>query len=164
MPAAQSKTEFLTVFDKELAKLERLLDTMTPEQADWSDDDVSIKGLIAHRIHWLDLFWGWYDAGADGQAVQTPAPGVKWNQLKAYNAPIYASGQDQDWAVLKTRFLKTAASFRDRIDVLEDQELYTTHQYDWTNDWTLGRWAESSGPSHFRSAAKAIRKILKSRD
>ena len=161
MPAATSKTELLKVFDTEWAKLDNLLTTITDEQSRWSEDGVSIKAVIGHRIHWLGLFWSWYDAGAAGERVETPAPGYKWNQLKAYNAPIYAAADKQDWAGLVAQFRAEAADFRARLDRLENTELYTAKRYDWTNDWTLGRWAESAAPSHFRSAAKLIRKIVR---
>jgi hypothetical protein len=32
------------------------------------------------------------------------------------------------------------------------------------NKWTTGRWAEASGASHYRSAAKYVRACLKARD
>ena len=161
MPAALSKVELLDVFDKEHAKLVKLLDALDETQARLSDDGVSIKGVIGHRIHWLDLFWTWYDTGVAGQTVETPAPGYKWNQLKAYNAPLYAAADQQDWVNLHAQFIKTCKQFRSRLDALPEAELYGRKVYDWTNDWTLGRWAESAAPSHFRSAAKHIRKVLR---
>ncbi len=161
MPAATSKAELLDVFDSELAKLNRLLDSLAEDQSAWSDDGVSIKAIIGHRAHWLDLYWSWYDKGAAGGAVETPAPGFKWNQLKAYNAPIYAAADEQSWSDLRTRFEKASSAFRERLTALPSEELYAKGRFAWTNDWTLGRWAESAGPSHFRSAAKAVRKILR---
>ncbi|UWR24236.1 ClbS/DfsB family four-helix bundle protein [Sulfitobacter sp. S190] len=29
------------------------------------------------------------------------------------------------------------------------------------NNWTPGRWAEAAGPSHYRSAAKFVRSVLR---
>jgi len=161
MPAAVSKAEFLAVFDRERAKLERLLESVDETRSRLSDDGVSIKAVIGHRIHWMDLFWSWYDAGVKGAPVQTPAPGFKWNQLKAYNAPIYAAAETEPWSTLASRFSQTADRFRTRFDALSEEDAYGPSAYAWTNDWTVGRWAESAAPSHFRSAAKVVRKILK---
>ena len=161
MPAATCKAELLAVFDKELAKLNTLLDGVDEAQAAWAEDGVSIKAVIGHRSHWMDLFWSWYDKGVAGQPVETPAPGYKWNQLKAYNAPIYSAADAQDWSKLLAQFVETSRRFRERLDRLADDELYTQGLFAWTNDWTLGRWAESAAPSHFRSAAKSIRKIIR---
>ena len=161
MPAATSKAELLDIFDKELTKLTRLLAGVSDAHADLRDEGVSIKAVIGHRIHWMDLFWSWYDKGAAGKAVETPAPGYKWNQLKTYNAPIYAAADARRWSELVTEFAETASRFRARLDALTDAALYAKGVYAWTNDWTLGRWAESAAPSHFRSAAKAIRKIMR---
>ncbi|MXO64514.1 ClbS/DfsB family four-helix bundle protein [Altererythrobacter endophyticus] len=63
MPAATNKTDLLAVFDKELAKLRKTLDGVDEAKASWSapDDDATIKGVIAHRTHWMGMFHGWYE-------------------------------------------------------------------------------------------------------
>ena len=63
MPAATSKAELLEVFDRDLAKLDKLLDGLTEEEACSTENDISIKAIIGHRIHWLGLYWTWYDTG-----------------------------------------------------------------------------------------------------
>ncbi|MEO1039298.1 MAG: ClbS/DfsB family four-helix bundle protein [Pseudomonadota bacterium] len=159
MPAATNKSELLAATAAEFDKLERLLGPLDEASANWrvDDGDVSIKAVIAHRTHWLDLFGSWYEAGASGEDVQTPAPGYKWNQLKAYNAPIYQAAETASWRETHTAFLDAHTRFLARITALDETTLYTPKLFDWLNDWTLGRWAESAGPSHYRSAAKFVR-------
>jgi hypothetical protein len=43
-----------------------------------------------------------------------------------------------------------------------DAELYCGPMQGANNKWTPGRWAEAAGASHYRSAAKFIRKVLRS--
>lgn len=158
--AAQSKGELRALTQKEFTKLTSLLDTLNESTADLqSSDGVSIKQVIGHRVHWLDLFFGWYEDGLTGQEVEVPAPGTKWNQLKPYNAKVYEAAAAKSWASLRSDLEAGHADFLAFIDDLEDNVLYAKHIYPWTNDWTLGRWAESSGPSHYRSAAKFVRQV-----
>lgn len=158
--AAQSKDELRALTQTEFTKLTKLLDAVDESQADFqSSDGVSIKQVIGHRIHWLDLFFGWYEDGKAGKEVQIPAPGYKWNQLKAYNIKVYEAEATKPWADVLDELDTGHAAFLDFIDRLEADVLYTQHIYPWTNDWTLGRWAESSGPSHYRSAAKFVRQV-----
>ncbi|TNB47643.1 ClbS/DfsB family four-helix bundle protein [Martelella lutilitoris] len=164
MPAATNKSELLTVFDKELAKLRKTLDPVDEERARLSspDDPTTIKGVIAHRTHWMGMFHRWYEDGIAGRQVFVPAEGYKWNQLKAYNAPIYAKGDNTPWDALRPDFDAACERLRSFILSRDDHELYANGLYGWTGKWTLGRYAEASGPSHFRSAHTYIRKTLNS--
>lgn len=163
MPAATNKADLLAVFDKDYAKLMKTLGGIDEATAQWhsAEDETTIKGLIAHRIHWVGLFFGWYETGKAGETVHIPAKGYKWNQLKDYNAPIYAAGNDRPWADLLADFEAAVAKLRAFLDAEDDAELYTVGRYEWSGKWGVGRWAESAGPSHFRSANTYIRKVLR---
>ena len=163
MPAATNKADLLAAFDKELAKLRKTLATIDEAgaQSATNDDDTTIKGIIAHRIHWIGLFFHWYETGRAGKTVHVPAEGYKWNELRAYNAPIYASGNGRGWADLTTEYDAAIARLRNFVTANDDGELYTVGRYDWTGKWGVGRWIESAGPAHFRSANTYIRKALR---
>ncbi|MCR9121570.1 MAG: ClbS/DfsB family four-helix bundle protein [Phyllobacteriaceae bacterium] len=163
MPAATNAQELLAAFDRDLAKLQKTLDGVDEAMASrhTAADAVTIKGVIAHRTHWIGLFFDWYEGGVAGETVETPAPGVKWNQLKAYNAPIYEAANGRPWSELRSEFDAAAARLRAFIAENGDDLLYVKGLYPWMNNWTIGRWAEASGPSHFRSANTHIRKVLR---
>ncbi|WP_174802166.1 ClbS/DfsB family four-helix bundle protein [Martelella limonii] len=163
MPAATNKSELLAVFDKDLAKLRKTLTEVDEETSTLSapDDPVTIKGIIAHRTHWMGKLHHWYEDGVAGREVFVPAKGYKWNQLKAYNAPLYAKGDETPWAELLSNFDAACDRLRSFIVSRQDLELYTKGVHAWTGTWTLGRYAEAAGPSHFRSANSYIRKTLK---
>jgi hypothetical protein len=163
MPAATNKTELLAVFDKDLATLRKTLDGVDEARSASSapGDDTTIKGVIAHRTHWMGMFHRWYEDGQAGRTVHMPAEGVKWNQLRDYNAPLYAQGNATAWTTLLSEFNAACDRLRAFIEARDDAELYTGGVHDWTGKWTLGRYAEASGPSHFRSANAYIRKALR---
>lgn len=163
MPAATNKADLLAVFDKELGKLRKTLDGVDEATSSLSpaDDDTTIKGVIAHRTHWMGMFHGWYDDGVAGREVHVPAKGYKWNQLKAYNESLYVKGNRTSWADLLSEFEAACDKLRLFIEAHDDASLYTVGAHTWTGKWTLGRFAEASGPSHFRSANAYIRKALR---
>ncbi|MBO9447453.1 ClbS/DfsB family four-helix bundle protein [Ruegeria sp. R14_0] len=164
MPAATNKTDLLAVFDKDLAKLRKTLDGVDEKNAYLSapDDDTTIKGVIAHRTHWMGMFHGWYEDGVAEREVHVPAKGYKWNQLKEYNAALYALGNETPWEELLSAFEAACDKLRRFVETQDDALLYTSCVFSWTGKWTLGRFAEASGPSHFRSANTYIRKALRS--
>ena len=79
MPAATNKSELLTAFDRELAKLRKTLAVIDDDTSTLSppDDATTIKGIIAHRTHWMGLFHRWYEDGMAGRQVFLPAEGYK---------------------------------------------------------------------------------------
>ncbi|MEM9617125.1 MAG: ClbS/DfsB family four-helix bundle protein [Pseudomonadota bacterium] len=156
--AATSKKELLEVTMKEFEKLETLIATCDESIVTVKDeDDTSIKDVIAHRAHWIGLFLGWYKDGMAGKEVSFPAKGYKWNELKRYNADLRDKQADLSW---KGALRSLRAQHKKLIKFIESKsnaDLYGGPMAGARNDWRPGRWAEASGPSHYRSACKYIR-------
>lgn len=163
MPA-QNKVELTNVTEREFKKLRALLDGLDPDIALAKDaQDTSIKDVVAHRAHWIDLFLGWFADGRAGKEVHFPAPGYKWNELKRYNADLRAAQKDLSWNNACGMLDQEYQELRSLIEILDDAELYGAPMQGAKNAWTTGRWAEAAGPSHFRSAAKYIQAQLRAR-
>ena len=161
MPAT-TKSELLAVTEKEYAKLQTLIVPLDPSLAmQKREDDTSIKDVIAHRAHWIDLFLGWYTDGQAGKPVHFPAEGYKWNDLKRYNADLRARQADVDWSAAQSMLENNHAKLIAFVNGLTDKALYGGPMRGANNAWTPGRWAEAAGPSHYRSAAKYVRACLK---
>lgn len=162
MPAATTKADLLAVTKKDYAKLAKLIETIPDEPAMRKrEDDTSIKDVIAHRAHWIDLFLGWYRDGQAGKTVHFPAEGYKWNDLKAYNAALRAEQAGLGWADAKALLAANHANLTAFIDATSDAALYGSPMKGANNKWTAGRWAEAAGPSHYRSAAKWLRACIR---
>jgi hypothetical protein len=160
--AATGKDELIAITEKEYSKLASLIDGIgetTALQKD--DDDTSIKDVIGHRAHWIELFLGWYRDGQAGKTVHFPAEGYKWNQLKAYNAMVRETQSGLGWADAKALLEERHGQLAAFMAAKSDAELYGGPMKGASNDWTPGRWAEAAGPSHYRSAGKYIRARLK---
>ncbi|MGJ8626143.1 MAG: ClbS/DfsB family four-helix bundle protein [Sulfitobacter sp.] len=161
MPA-KTKSELLNVTQNEYAKLTKLIGGIETKTAlKKREEDTSIKDVIAHRAHWIDLFLGWYVDGVARKTVHFPAKGYKWNDLKRYNTELRKRQADLDWpeavAMLQESYEKLSHFIQDR----SEQELYGGPMKGAYNAWTPGRWAEAAGPSHFRSASKYLRACLR---
>lgn len=160
--AAKSKTELLSVTQKEFVKLCALIAQIDADDAmKKGDDDTSIKDVIAHRAHWMDLFLGWYADGHAGKEVYFPAKGYKWNDLKRYNADLRERQADMDWQAAVSLLQTNRDRLVEFINDHTDGDLYGGPMQGANNAWTPGRWAEAAGPSHFRSATKYLRAVLK---
>ncbi len=160
--AAQTKPDLLAVTEKEFAKLSALIETIDADTAlRKREEDTSIKDVVAHRAHWIELFLGWYADGLAGLPVYFPAEGYKWNDLKRYNADLRERQSSLGWpeavALLHTR----NEALMEFIENCSDDQLYGGPMKGAKNAWTPGRWAEAAGASHYRSAVKYIRKELK---
>ncbi|NMG37958.1 ClbS/DfsB family four-helix bundle protein [Chelativorans sp. ZYF759] len=163
--AATQKAQLEALTAKEFERLYMLLQPIDANAAMEKDvDHTSIKDVVGHRAHWIELFLGWYADGMAGKEVAFPAPGYKWNELKRYNTDLGKRQADLDWpaalAMLRDQHLRLVDWMSDR----SQEELYGGPMKGAKNDWTPGRWAEAAGPSHYRSASKYVRSRLKARE
>ncbi len=143
---------------KEYAKLRKVIDDLDDSTARAKDaDDTSIKDVIGHRAHWIDLFLGWYHDGLAGKEVFFPAKGYKWNELPRYNAALRQRQADLSWTDVRSLLADAHDRLMTFLDDHTDADLYGGPMAGANNEWTPGRWAEAAGPSHYRSASKYVR-------
>lgn len=160
--AAKSKLDLLEITTKEFEKLAKLINPIAARTAlEKDDEDTSIKDIIAHRAHWIDLFLGWHADGLAEKTVSFPAEGYKWNDLKRYNSDLRKRQSDLDWTGAVSLLRSNYDRLVDFIQGRSEEQLYGGPMKGANNAWTPGRWAEAAGPSHFRSAVKVIRSRLK---
>ena len=162
--AAATRADLIAITEKEFEKLQKVLDGVDKKLAvaPHPDDGITIKDTLAHRIHWIDLFFNWYEDGVAGKPVYVPAKGYKWNQLKEYNAKVREKNARMAWSTAKSRLAAAHKRLMDFIAEHNNKALYGPIKFEWQGKWPLGRWIEASGASHYRSAVKYIREIKRS--
>lgn len=161
MPAAASKEALLATTKTEFDKLYKILEGIDDAKSHIHYDDTTIKDVIAHRAHWTGLFFGWYAGGQRGEHVHFPAEGYKWNELKRYNAMLRDKYAGRTWEEVQEMLQTTYNDLYAFITARSQSELYGGPMKGANNKWTTGRWAEASGASHYRSAAKYVRAVLR---
>ncbi|MDW3223866.1 MAG: ClbS/DfsB family four-helix bundle protein [Paracoccaceae bacterium] len=159
--ACTDKQDLLDLSQKEYGKLNTLISPLSAAQASMSLEHNSIKDTIGHRAHWIKLFLGWYADGMAGKKVYFPAKGYKWNDLKRYNADLRRRQADMDWLAACSLLQQRHEQLIAFVTQETDETLYGGTMRGANNKWTPGRWAEAAGPSHYRSAAKFIRSVLR---
>ncbi len=162
MPAATTKAELLAVCEKEYNKLRTTIDWVEGALARRPfEDGITIKDIVVHRVHWIDLFLKWWKDGQAGLPVHMPAEGYSWGDLKAYNADLRARTKSVSWRDAQMQLAERHKALMDLLNSLDDKALYGGPMKGGNGKWTTGRYAEASGSSHYRSANKFIRKCLR---
>lgn len=162
--ACKSKTELINAAVKEFLKLNTLIAPLDDVQAGHGADGTSIKDVIGHRAHWIDLFLGWYSDGMAGKKVFFPAKGYKWNDLKRYNADLRRQQKSLNWDAARNLLNERHRQLVHFLTTKSAADLYSGPMQGANNTWTPGRWAEAAGPSHYRSAAKFVRSVLRTKN
>lgn len=161
MPAATTKSDLCATTEKGWRKLSRLLTAFDAESAMQADaDGISAIRIVGHRAAWIEFYFTWCKAAAAKVAPVMPAPGFKWNQLEALNARIFDGQQGWTWEEAVTTLEAAHARLMDDLEGATEGALYGAPLSPELK-WTRGRYAEAAGASHYRSAAKTLRKRLR---
>jgi len=138
--AAKDKKELLAITETEFLKLSKLLDEINAKSAvKKREENTSVKDVVGHRAHWIELFLGWYKDGAAGKEVYFPAKGYKWNQLKEYNSHLRKEQSKLSWKDATKLLNKNHKKLIKYIDSHSNKELYGGPMKGAKNDWTPGR-------------------------
>ncbi|WP_298983600.1 ClbS/DfsB family four-helix bundle protein [uncultured Roseibium sp.] len=160
--AAVSKQQLLDLSTKEWQKLLKILDELPAIlRLQKDEEETSPKDIIGHRAHWIELYLGWFRDGRAGKEVFFPAKGYKWNETKRYNADLRQQQSGLTWDAARSMLESNHAELLALIESLSEEELYGGPMKGANNNWTAGRWAEAAGPSHYRSAAKYLRRRMR---
>ena len=100
--------------------------------------------------------------GMAGKTVYFPAKGYKWNDQERYNSDLRPQKAHLDWDASRNLLQDRHDRFVHFLTEKTDVNLCAGPMRGANKKWTPGRWAEAAGPSHYRSAAKFIRSVLRS--
>ncbi|MGJ8561472.1 MAG: ClbS/DfsB family four-helix bundle protein [Litorimonas sp.] len=89
-----------------------------------------------------------------------PRRGYKWNELNALNETIFQNQKGWTWSAACEALEGAHLQLLDDLHNASEAELYGGPLAP-SLTWTRGRYAEAAGASHYRSAAKVLRKLKK---
>jgi hypothetical protein len=157
-----TKQQFLDEITKERAKLETLLSAIPDERkTEEVTDAMSVKDFLAHRAEWGAMMIRWYEEARAGTVPAVPSERFKWNQLKELNADIHARYRDAPLSEVTGHFTRVSDELYRLIENADEEELFTKKYYGFTGTSDLATYFNSATASHYRSAAKHIRKWWK---
>lgn len=162
----QSKAELTaaiqTALDKYLAEFADI-----PEAARhtrMADGGKTPSEHLAYQLGWVAVLLDWERREQAGEAVQTPAPGYKWNTLGDLNQHYYHTYGALTLAEQQTMLREKVTTLCAWIDGLSDDELFLPAQRQWATTaalWPLWKWIHINTVAPFTNFRTQIRKWKK---
>ena len=119
---------------------------------------MSIHNLVAYLVGWGQLVLKWNENKMQGQNVDFPETGYKWNELGLLAQKFYMDYEKDNYKTLLEKLEKTLKSILSLIDSKTDKELYGAAWYD---KWTIGKMIQLNTSSPFKNAKGRIKKWKK---
>ncbi|KQC02312.1 ClbS/DfsB family four-helix bundle protein [Pedobacter sp. Hv1] len=119
---------------------------------------MNIKDLIAYLVGWGQLVLKWNHRKADGQHVDFPETGFKWNELGLLAQQFYKTYEHDSLETLFEKLDQTVNQILSLIANKTNEELYGVT---WYQKWTLGRMIQFNTSSPYQNALSRIRKWRK---
>lgn len=165
MPQPRSKETILERLRTERRRLEQNLAGLSRE--DMLEPNVvghwSIKDVLAHLADWEAHMPVWLDAARRGDPVESPDPGLTWQQLDLLNERIYQAHCEQSLDDVLDYFHTTHAQFMAMVDAMPEDEMLERGRYAFIGTGAVYNWL-SAYAAHDLWAKTHIRKWLKTRD
>jgi hypothetical protein len=164
MPKPQNKQELLDVIADERRKLLKALDMLTDAQMEMGGacGEWAVKDILSHLTDWEQRGLRWYRAGLKGEVSPIPDADYNWRELPALNDAIYQKYRDRPLAEVRQAFEDSFDETMAALDGMTEEALFTPNTYDWTGKHLLATYVNANTASHYRWAAKLIRKFARS--
>ena len=119
---------------------------------------MSISDLVAYLIGWSELVLKWNLKKDDGQDVDFPETGYKWNELGKLAQKFYSDYENLDYKSLLEKLENNVEQILDLIKVTENDDLY---EKPWYDKWTKGKMIQLNTSSPYKNARSRVRKWKK---
>lgn len=120
---------------------------------------ISVCDTLAYLVGWGRLVLKWHQCKSQGEHVDFPETGYKWNQLGQLAQHFQQEYHYWEFSRLLSEFESTTQDILALIDSLDDQTLYGAPWYD---KWTLGRMIQFNTSSPMKNVRTKIRRFKKS--
>jgi len=132
----------------------------------WSEpgvwgDQWTLSDLVAHLAEWQRMFLSWYEYGLTGTRPALPAAGYKWNELPRLNRAIWEKHRGRTPAEVRMDFESGFNRILEITSSLSSDQLFQPGRFEWTGKNALTTYLGANTASHYRFAAKVIKRWLK---
>lgn len=117
---------------------------------------ISVCDTVAYLLGWGKLVLKWYWKREQGEPVDFPESGHKWNQLGRLAEGFYLEYSEWNYNELLDEFDQTIREMTSLITSLNDEELYGIA---WYKEWTLGRMIQLNTVSPMKNMRKKVRRF-----
>ncbi|SFW89000.1 ClbS/DfsB family four-helix bundle protein [Chitinophaga sancti] len=168
MGVPTNKTELEKAIRLNYGSLLKELSSITYKEATKKELEGHTKGslmnvhdLVAYLVGWGELVLKWNRLMDNGEPVDFPETGYKWNELGKLAQKFYIDHAASDYKHLLEKLDATVTEILSLIAGKSNQQLYGTP---WYTKWTLGRMIQFNTSSPYANARARIRKWKKSKE
>ena len=122
------------------------------------DTKMSVCNLVAYLIGWGELVLKWNKKMENGDPVDFPETGYKWNQLGKLAQKFYCDYRDMEYSSLLEKLDSVVNQILELVKRKENSELY---EKPWYDKWTLGKMIQLNTSSPYKNARTRVRKWKK---
>lgn len=165
MSVPQTKAELLFAIDQNFSKLIRYLNSIPPDMTSGylmeghaKGTEMSVRDLVSYLIGWNSLVVKWITSDANGQSVDFPETGYKWNQLGLLAQKFYGDYSNLSYDALIAELQRVKNEIIALIDARTDEVLYGKP---WYTKWMMGRMISFNTSSPYANANGRLRKWAK---
>jgi hypothetical protein len=160
-----NKEVCLKRIQSERKRLIQNLDKLSEEQMEVPGvvGEWMVKDILAHLADWEQRFIGWYEAGLRGEVPETPAPGIRWQQLDVLNQRIYEKHHHRNLEDVGKYFDQSYSQVLATIESIPESDMFAPGKYAWLGESSLITYILANTANHYLWAKREIRNWLKSR-
>ncbi|AOR58501.1 ClbS/DfsB family four-helix bundle protein [Pectobacterium parmentieri] len=162
MAVPESKEALIKAINSQFALLMKKIDAVSAERA-FSPEmaghaqgtQMSPANLVAYLLGWGNLVLKWHEDEAQGNPIDFPETGYKWNQLGLLAQKFYQDyAHITDWAELVALLAANKLALIALVERYTDEQLYGEC---WYGKWTRGRMIQFNTASPYKNAAGRLR-------
>ncbi len=165
MAVPKSKEELIFEIENNYSRLKKDLETIPTEltkkkelEGHAKETKMSISDLVAYLIGWGELVLNWNRKKENGEIVNFPETGYKWNELGKLAQKFYSDYENVDYPELLNRLDLTVDKIQKLIENNTNEELY---EKPWYDKWTKGKMIQFNTSSPYKNARSRVRKWKK---
>jgi hypothetical protein len=162
MSVPKNKDELILAIENSYSKLKVDLNNIPNELTKTRELDghakgteMSISDLVAYLIGWGELVLKWNRKRENGEQVDFPETGYKWNELGKLAQKFYADYENLDYLELLDKLNQTVDEIQILIKNNTNEELY---EIPWYDKWTKGKMIQLNTSSPYKNARSRVRK------
>lgn len=159
----RTRNELISIIQANYAKLNSELESAGSDVSKLkTEDNWTVKELLAVRAWWTDAVVKWVQAGQEGEHPITPAKGYSWKDTTKLNNEIAKKSKKQSYKAIRGKLDKSYSKLLETIDSLDDHELMDLGVFEWAGEkWPVSRWLSVNTARQYVTARKFIRKAIK---
>ena len=165
MAVPKNKEELIFEIENNYFKLKKDFESipieLTKEKAlegHAKETKMSVSDLVAYLIGWGALVLKWNRKKENGENVDFPETGYKWNELGKLAQKFYLDYENLSYSDLLNKLDQTVQHIQKLIEINTNEELY---EKPWYDKWTKGKMIQLNTSSPYKNARSRVRKWKK---